>query len=119
MRHIAVPRRDHDIARLPSSSARTHTEAAVQRFHGAHHGEGLDRCIDLRRVALEERGDFAHREIPVRLCARVAVTWKSGLPRGRQRAQRVPARAPPAFCDAPSLEDDVVDPAVGQAAAHC
>ena len=62
--------------------------------------------------------DLGHRHVAVGIRAVVAIAGQPALPVRREQPQRVPALAAPGVRDLAALEHDVIDRALGEAAAR-
>ena len=70
------------------------------------------------RVAVEEIDDLGHGAVAVGIVAVIAEARQAALPVGRQQAKRVPAFGAPRIGHLAALDDDMLDRALGEAAAH-
>jgi hypothetical protein len=83
-----------------------------------HRGGGADRCGDETGVAGQGGHDAVDRHEPVWVVAGVVVAWQPGLPVWGEQPKARPALGPPRVRHLTALQDDMVDGALGEAAAH-
>src|SRR5688572_2694667 len=110
--------RDDEAAALELALRRGNAVAVVgrPRFHDL--GVPADRRVDSGRKAADEVDDLAHRHEAVWVVALVPVTGQTALRVRREQPQRVPTLAAPGVRDVAALEDNVLDRALGEHAAH-
>src|SRR4029453_952909 len=95
-----------------------YAEAIPQSLYALHCRVGQDRCLRRDGVALQECDQVWDGHEVIRGMAVVLESRKAGHPVRRQQMQRIPAVAAPTLRQLPTLEHDVLDAELGQAAAH-
>ena len=86
--------------------------------HSVHRRAGPHRCCGEAGVAGEGGHDVGGGHVAVGAIPGVVVAGQPGEPVGGEEPQAGPALAPPRIRHRTALEDDVVDGAFGEAAAH-
>ena len=79
---------------------------------------GSHRSRDRFRIARDEVDDLRQRPVAIRIVAVIAKPRQPALPIGGQQPQRVPSLGAPAMGDFAALQQDMIDRALREAAAH-
>ena len=117
-RAVAPPGGDHHVGGPPVPTAGAQVEAAVRGDELLERGLLLDRSGRSAGVVLEVGGHLAAGHEAVDVGPAVRPAGQPGHPVRSEQPQRVPPLAAPPLGDPAALEHDVLEPAVGQGAAH-
>ena len=79
---------------------------------------GSHRSGDRFRIGRDEVDDLRHRPIAIGIVAVIAKARQPALPIGGQEPQRVPSLGAPGMGDFATLQQDMVDRTLREAAAH-
>src|SRR5690606_23931210 len=109
---------EHEGPAAPCAANGCNAVAAFGRLDPGHPRAGQHRRADHRAISLDHLGELPRRHEAVRIRAVIAKSRQAALPARRQQPQRVPALVPPCVRDLAALEHDVLDAALGEAAAH-
>ena len=95
-----------------------HREPVAGALYTAYHGVRVDRGVEGARVVAEVVDELAGGHEAVRIRPGVPPARQPAQPVRREETEAVPAGGPPAFADAPPVQDHMPDVAIGQTAAH-
>ena len=116
--NVASSGGQHHGAAVPVAPVRAHHVTVIVESDRIDRGVGFDRGGYDLGVAVEEGDGFGHVPVAVRVVALIVESGQPALPVGGQQAERIPALGAPRVGHRAALEDDMVDGALGQAAAH-
>jgi hypothetical protein len=85
---------------------------------GGHRSSAAQGRLDEGGIVFEEPNDFIAGRKPIRVRSLVDIAWQLQGPVRELKGQCVPSLAPPSFCDAVSLKDDVLSTVLAQMIAH-
>ena len=118
MGDVTGPGREHHGAALPATLAGRDRVAISRGTHRSHLSVRPDGRRDHIGVPLDKADRLRHRAESIRIVSLIAVSWEATLPVGREQAQRVPPLGLPRVGHRASLENDVIDRALGEAPTH-
>ena len=79
---------------------------------------GSHRSGDRLRIGRDEVDDLRHRPVAIGIVAVIAKARQPALPIGSEQTQRVPSLGAPGMGDFATLQQDMVDRTLREAAAH-